>query len=46
MQLASGSTVPVYVQGGRIVPDIAGALEGLVVQLADTEVGLRAVGAL
>ena len=46
MQLASGSTVPVYVQGGRLVADIAGGLEGLAVQLADTEVGLRAVGAI
>ena len=45
-QLASGSTVPVYVQGGRLVADIEGGLEGLAVQLADTEVGLRAVGAL
>ena len=46
MQLASGATVPVYVQGGRLVADIAGGLEGSAVQLADTEVGLRAVGAL
>ena len=46
MQLASGSTVPVYVQGGRLIADISGGLEGLAVQLADTEVGLRAVGAL
>ena len=46
MQLASGSTVPVYVQGGRLVADIAGGLEGLAVNLADTEVGLRAVGAI
>ena len=46
MQLASGSTVPVYVQGGRLIADIGGGLEGLAVQLADTEVGLRAVGAL
>ena len=46
MQLASGATVPVYVQGGRLVADIAGGLEGLAVNLADTEVGLRAVGAI
>ena len=46
MQLASGSTVPVYVQGGRLVADIAGGLEGLAVNLADTETGLRAVGAI
>ena len=46
MRLASGETVPVYVQGGRIVADIEGGLEGLAVNLADTEVGLRAVGAI
>ena len=46
VQLAGGGTLPVYVQGGRIVADIAGGLEGLAVQLADTEVGLRAVGAI
>ena len=46
VQLAGGGTLPVYVQGGRIVADIAGGLEGLAVQLADSEVGLRAVGAL
>ena len=46
MQLASGATVPVYVQGGRLVADITGGLEGLAVNLADTEVGLRAVGAI
>ena len=46
MQLASGSTVPVYVQGGRLVADIAGGLEGLAVQLADEEIRLNAVGAL
>ena len=46
VQLAGGGTLPVYVQGGRLVADIAGGLEGLAVQLADTEVGLRAVGAI
>ena len=46
MQLAGGGTLPVYVQGGRLVADIAGGLEGLAVNLADTEVGLRAVGAI
>ena len=34
------------VEGGRLVADIAGGLEGLAVNLADTEVGLRAVGAI
>ena len=29
-----------------LVADIAGGLEGLAVQLADSEVGLRAVGAI
>ena len=37
VQLAGGGTLPVRVEGG---------LEGLAVNLADTEVGLRAVGAL
>ena len=46
VQLAGGGTLPVYVEGGRIVADIEGGLEGLAVQLADTEVGLRTVGAL
>ncbi len=46
VQLAGGGTLPVYVEGGRIVADIEGELEGLAVQLADTEVGLRTVGAL
>ena len=46
VQLAGGGTLPVYVQGGRLVADIAGGLEGLAVQLADEEVSLRAVGAL
>ena len=46
MRLAGGGTIPVRVEGGRMVVDIAGGLEGLAVNLADTEVGLRAVGAL
>ena len=46
VQLSGGGTLPVRVEGGRMVVDIAGGLEGLAVQLADTEVGLRAVGAL
>ena len=46
VQLAGGGTLPVRVEGGRMVVDIAGGLEGLAVQLADTEVGLRAVGAI
>ena len=46
VQLAGGGTIPVRVEGGRMVVDIAGGLEGLAVQLADTEVGLRAVGAI
>ena len=46
VQLASGGTLPVRVEGGRMVVDIAGGLEGLAVNLADTEVGLRAVGAI
>ena len=46
VQLAGGGTLPVRVEGGRMVVDIAGGLEGLAVNLADTEVGLRAVGAL
>ena len=46
MQLSNGQTVPVYVEGGRLVADIEGGLEGLATSLADTEVGLRAVGAI
>ena len=46
MQLSGGGTLPVRVEGGRMVVDIAGGLEGLAVQLADTEVSLRAVGAI
>ena len=46
VRLASGGTIPVYVEGGRIVADISGGLEGLAVQLADSEVSLRAVGAI
>ena len=46
MQLTGGGTLPVYVQGGRLVADIAGGLEGLALQLADEEVRLNAVGAL
>ena len=46
LQLASGATIPVYVQGGQITADIAGGLEGLAIQLADEEVGLQAVGAI
>ena len=46
VQLAGGGTIPVRVEGGRMVVDIAGGLEGLAVNLADTEVGLRAVGAI
>ena len=46
IRLASGATIPVYVQGGHVTADIAGGLEGLAIQLADEEVGLRAVGAI
>ena len=46
IQLASGATIPVYVQGGHVTADIAGGLEGLAIRLADEEVGLRAVGAI
>ena len=46
IQLASGQTIPVYVQGGHVTADIAGGLEGLAIRLADEEVGLRAVGAI
>ena len=46
IQLASGQTIPVYVQSGHVTADIAGGLEGLAIQLADEEVGLRSVGAL
>ena len=46
MQLISGQTIPVYVQGGHVTTDVAGGLKGLAVQLADEEVGLRAVGVL
>ena len=46
VQLQGGGTIPVYVEGGRLVADIEGGLEGLATRLADTEVGLRAVGAL
>ena len=45
VQLADGGTIPVRVEGGRLVVDIAGGLEGLAVNLADTEAGLCAVGA-
>ena len=46
MQLAGGGTLPVYVQGGRLVADIEGGLEGLAIRLADSKVSLRAVGAI
>ena len=46
VRLAGGGTIPVRVEGGRMVVDIAGGLEGLAVNLADAEVGLRAVGAI
>ena len=46
VRLEGGGTLPVRVEGGRMVVDIAGGLEGLAVNLADTEVGLRAVGAI
>ena len=46
VRLASGETIPVYVEGGRIVADISGGLEGLAIDLADSEVSLRAVGAI
>ena len=42
-----GQTLPVYVVGGQIVADFGeGALENLATRLADTEVGLEAVGAI
>ena len=46
MQLASGSTIPVYVQGGHVTADLAGGLEGLAIALADEEVRLSAVGGI
>ena len=46
MQLASGSTIPVYVQGGHVTADLAGGLEGLAIALADKEVRLSAVGGI
>ena len=46
IQLAFGQTIPVYIQGGQVTGDITGELEGLAIQLADEEVGLRAAGAL
>ena len=45
VQLAGGGTIPMRVEGGRMVVDIAGGLEGLAVN-GNTEVGLRAVGAI
>lgn len=45
-QSGNGATIPVYVQGRQVTTDIAGGLEGLAIQLADEEVGLRAVGTL
>ena len=42
-----GQTLPVYVVGGQLVADFGdGALETLATRLADTEVGLEAVGAI
>ena len=42
-----GQTLPVYVVGGQLVADFGeGALETLATRLADTEVGLSAVGAI
>ena len=46
VRLAGGGTLPVRVEGGRMVVDIGSGLEGLAVDLADAEVSLRAVGAL
>ena len=46
MQLAGGGTIPVRVEGGRMVVDIGSGLEGLAIDLADEEVSLRAVGAI
>ena len=46
MRLAGGGTIPVYVEGGRIVADIEGGLEGLALSLADEEVKLRELNAI
>ena len=35
MQLASGQTISVYVQGGHVTADIAAGLEGLAIPLVD-----------
>ena len=44
VQLASGATIPVFVQGGSV--QISGGLEQLAVELDEVEVGLNALGAL
>ena len=42
-----GQTLSVYVVGGQLMADFGdGALENLATRLADTEVGLSAVGAI
>ena len=46
MQLAGGGTIPVRVEGGRMVVDIGSGLEALAIDLADEEVLLREVGAI
>ena len=46
VQLASGGTLPVIVQGGQMTVQISGGLEQLAVELDEIEVALRAVGAL
>ena len=46
MQLAGGGTIPVRVEGGRMVVDIGSGLEGLAIELDEVEVGLRALGAI
>ena len=46
VQLASGGTLPVIVQGGQMSVQISGGLEQLAVELDEIEVALRAVGAI
>ena len=46
VRLAGGGTLPVIVQGGRMIVDIGGGLESLAIELDEVEVGLRDLGAL
>ena len=46
VQLASGGTLPVIVQGGQMSVQISGGLEQLAIELNEIEVALLAVGAI